>query len=160
MIPWASWHIACRERLILVSGIGSLWEPGGTLCPRCVSLKSTLLHSEISHWKAKGTCASLCVLRTCFVCWWDEDGHVGSHVGDSPGVFTHSILDIIGVCSDVIIWSLCLTYMAGCCDTEAGGSDVVKKDSDGIAMTTSYAHGAVILSPMIGYMFWRRGRGL
>ena len=37
-IPWASWHIAGREWLILVSGIGSLWEPGGTLCDRCVYL--------------------------------------------------------------------------------------------------------------------------
>ena len=38
LIPPAYWHVAGREQLILVSGIGSPWEPGGTLCPRCVPL--------------------------------------------------------------------------------------------------------------------------
>ena len=88
LIPRASWHIAGRERLILISGIGSPWEPGGTLCSLGVPLGGALSHCEISHWKAKGSSAPLCDLRTCFVCWWDEDGHVRSVVGDSPEVLS------------------------------------------------------------------------
>ena len=118
LMPRASLHIAGRVRLILVSGIGSLWKPGGTLCPQCVPLGG-----------GGGFIA---------FCWWDEDGHVGSLVGDSPGVFTQNwLLGIIGFCSDVIIWSLCQTDMAGCFDTEPGGLDVMKEDSGRIAMTTS-----------------------
>ena len=125
------------------------------LCPLGVPLGGALSRCEISHWKAKGLCAPLCDLRTCFVCWWDEDGHVRSVIGDSQGVFIQNwLLGVIGFCFDVISWSLCRAY------TEPGVSDVMQEDSGGIAMTTSVHSWGVDSEPYDWLHVLSKGAGL
>ena len=90
----ASWHIAGRERLVLISGIGSPWEPGGTLCTWGVPLGGALWRWEIFHWEAEDSCAPLC------------DLHNGSDLGSDPhgsreelcvpGVFPWGVLYGVG----------------------------------------------------------------
>ena len=80
LISRESWHIAGLERLVSMSGIALPWEPGGTVCPRGVSLGGTLSCCGSSICEAKGSCDKLFDLRTWFVLLWDGGGDVKSIV--------------------------------------------------------------------------------
>ena len=63
LVPRESWFTASREQLVLVTGIGSQWEPGGALCTLGVPPEGTLSQCAISTLKDRGSCDHLLYLR-------------------------------------------------------------------------------------------------
>ena len=87
LVSWESWFTAGREQLVLITGIGSPLESGGTLCTLGVPPEGTLSRCEIYTLRDKGSCDQLFDLQTCFDLLWDEGENAILTVGDTPGVF-------------------------------------------------------------------------
>ena len=91
-------------------------------------------------------CDQLSDLMNCFDLLWDEGEEAISSFGDSPGVFPHNwlppqlsytgLLEVTGVCFDVIVRSLFRAVKSVCFGAEPVVSDGTE-DGDRIHMTTS-----------------------